>query len=293
MKKGVWYAIGAYGLWGVFPIYWKTIQDIPALEIISHRVVWSFIFVLGLVAIKKDWREFNPIANNKKQLLPYLATAILLGVNWLTYVWGVNAGYIIETSLGYFINPLVSVLLGVIFLREKLRPWQWISVALAFLGVLYLALSYGRLPWIALTLAGSFGLYGLIKKTASLESLHGFTLETGAIFVPALAYLIYLEAAGQGAFGHTTIPMTALLALTGIATGVPLLWFGTAARQIKLSTLGFLQYIAPTLQFLIGVLVYNEDFSPDRIIGFSVIWAALLLYSLEGIFARRKASSVT
>ncbi|MEA2008956.1 MAG: EamA family transporter RarD [Chloroflexota bacterium] len=291
MKKGVLYSIGAYVLWGVFPIYWKTIHDVPALEIISHRVVWSFVFVLGLVTLKRGWHEFGLLSENKK--LPYLATAVLLSINWLTYVWGVNAGYIIETSLGYFINPLVSVLLGVIFLHEKLRPWQWISVGLAFLGVLYLSLSYGRLPWIALTLAGSFGLYGLIKKTAPLESLPGFTLETGIMFVPALSYLIYLEMAGRGAFGHASSPMTPLLALTGIATGVPLLWFGIAARQIKLSTLGFLQYIAPTLQFLIGVLVYKEDFSQNRIIGFSIIWTALLIYSLEGVFARRKAPSVT
>lgn len=290
MKKGILYSIGAYVLWGVFPIFWKIIHDIPALEIISHRVVWSFVFVLGIVAIKKDWCKFRPIIENKRRLFPYLVTAILLSINWLTFVWGVNAGYIVETSLGYFINPLISVLLGVAFLQEKLRPWQWISAGLAFLGVFYLTITYGRLPWIALTLAGSFGIYGLIKKTAHLESLHGFSLETGIMFIPALSYLIYLEITGQGAFGHTDLTTTTLLTLTGIATGVPLLWFGTAAREIKLSTLGFLQYLAPTLQFLIGTLIYKEDFSKERIIGFGVIWIALLIFSVERIlFTKRKA----
>jgi len=288
MKKGVLYSIGAYGLWGILPIYWKFIQDVPALEIVSHRVIWSFVFVISVVILKNNWHEFNLISKQKKLVLPYLATAILLSINWLTYVWAVNAGYIVETSLGYFINPLVNVLLGVIFLRERLRPWQWVSVGLAFSGVVYLTMSYGRLPWIALTLAICFGIYGLIKKTGSLDSLHGFSLETAVIFIPALSYLIYLEVAGRGAFGHTSILTTTLLALTGIATGIPMLWFGMAARRINLSTLGFLQYIAPTLQFLIGVLVYNEDFSKERVIGFSVIWTALLVYSLEGVIARRK-----
>jgi len=288
MKKGVLYGIGAYVLWGILPIYWKFIQDVPALEIVSHRVIWSFVFVISVVILKNNWHEFNLISKQKKLVLPYLATAILLSINWLTYVWAVNAGYIVETSLGYFINPLVNVLLGVIFLRERLRPWQWVSVGLAFSGVVYLTMSYGRLPWIALTLAICFGIYGLIKKTGSLDSLHGFSLETAVIFIPALSYLIYLEVAGRGAFGHTSILTTTLLALTGIATGIPMLWFGMAARRINLSTLGFLQYIAPTLQFLIGVLVYNEDFSKERVIGFSVIWTALLVYSLEGVIARRK-----
>lgn len=287
MKKGILFSLGAYGLWGILPIYWKFIHDVPALEIISHRVIWSFLFVFSLVILNNSWHEFRPLAKNKKRLLPYLAMAILLSINWLTYVWGVKAGYIVETSLGYFINPLVSVLFGVLFLREKLRPWQWIAVGLAFLGVLYLTISYGRLPWIALTLAGSFGLYGLVKKTASLESLNGFTLETALMFLPAFGYLVYLEANGQGAFGHISAPTTALLALTGIVTGVPLVWFGMAARRIDLSTLGFLQYIAPTLQFLIGVFVYHEDFSRERLLGFSIIWAALLIFSVERMMVRR------
>ncbi|MEA3350753.1 MAG: EamA family transporter RarD, partial [Chloroflexota bacterium] len=279
---------GAYTMWGIFPVYWKLIHAVPALEIIGHRVAWSFVFVIAVVVLKKDWQGFSAIAENKKRFLPYVVTSVLLGINWLTYVWAVNAGYIIETSLGYFINPLVSVLLGVIFLREKLRLWQWISVGLAFGGVLYLTVGYGRLPWIGLTLAGSFGLYGLIKKTGSLESLHGFTLETALMFIPAVVYLFYLEVVGRAAFGHLSTPVTLLLALAGVATGVPLLWFGIAARRINLSTLGFLQYIAPTLQFLVGVLIYNEDFSQDRVIGFSVIWVALLIFSFEGMIVRRK-----
>ncbi len=288
MKKGILYGIGAYFLWGILPIYWKMIPDVPALQITSHRVIWSFVFILLVVAIKKRWRGFKPVFEDKKKLLVYCLTAILLATNWLTFIFAVTAGRIVDASLGYFINPLVSVMLGVIFLRERLRLWQWIPVGLAFIGVLYLTISYGRLPWIGLLLAGSFGFYGLLKKSVSLESLHSFTLESGLLFFPALGYLLYLETAGQGAFGHGPVHVTVLLALGGVITGVPLLWFGNAARLIHLSTLGFLQYVAPTLQFLVGVLIYGEDFSPERVIGFSIIWVALLIYSLEGVLHRRK-----
>ncbi|MBC8504788.1 MAG: EamA family transporter RarD [Chloroflexi bacterium] len=290
MNKGVLYGIGAYTLWGFLPIYWKLIKNVPPLEIIGHRMVWSFVFVGLIIAARKDWGGFQPIRESRRNLLNYLATAALLSVNWLVYVWAINSGHIVESSLGYFINPLVNVLLGTVFLREKLHLWQWISVGLATIGVGYLTVSYGALPWIALTLAFSFGLYGLIKKTAALDSVHGFTVETGFLFFPALGYLLYLEFVGHGAFGHQTVPVTILLALAGLVTGLPLLWFGAAARRIHLSTLGFLQYIAPTFQFLIGVLIYGEDFSQDRLIGFSIIWIALLIYSLESVLRRRKTT---
>jgi chloramphenicol-sensitive protein RarD len=288
MNRGVLYAIGAYALWGFFPVYWKLIHDVPALEIIGHRMVWSFVFVLSVVVISKKWQSTKASFKSKRTQLTFFVTAVLLFINWLVYVWAVNAGFIVESSLGYFINPLVNVVLGVIFFREKLRLWQWIPVGIAFSGVLYLTISYGSLPWIGLTLAFTFGLYGLLKKTAKVNSIQGFTLETGFMFIPALAYLLVLEFTGKGAFGHGSITETILLALSGIATGLPLLLFGAAAQKIQLSELGFLQYIAPTFQFLIGVLVYGESFSPDRMIGFGLIWLALAIYTADSIRARHR-----
>ena len=292
MNRGVFYAIGAYALWGFFPVYWKLIHDVPALEIIGHRMVWSFVFVVIVVTLSKKWQGIKTSLTDKRTLLTFLMTAGLLFVNWLVYVWAVNAGFIVETSLGYFINPLVNVVLGVIFFREKLRLWQWIPVGIAFSGVLYLTISYGSLPWIGLTLAFSFGLYGLLKKTARENSLQGFTLETGFMFLPALTYLLILEFSGRGAFGHGTPTETILLAFSGVATGLPLLLFGAAAQKIRLSELGFLQYIAPTLQFLIGVLVYGESFSPDRMIGFGLIWVALAIYTADSVLARQRSHAV-
>ncbi len=282
MNKGILYGVGAYALWGVFPIYWKLIQSVPPLEIVAHRMAWAFLFVVLVLTFTRHWGGLRE-ALNRRVLATYLITAGLLGVNWLVYVWAVNHGYIVESSLGYFINPLVNVLLGVVFLRERLRFWQWAAVGLAGLGVGYLTVSYGALPWIALTLAFSFGLYGLLKKTAALDSTQGFALETGYLFLPAVGYLLYLEFMGSAAFGHQPASVTLLLALTGAVTGIPLLLFGAAARRIPLSTLGLLQYLAPTMQFLIGVFVYDEAFTRERLIGFSVIWMALLIYSLEGV----------
>jgi chloramphenicol-sensitive protein RarD len=293
MNKGVLLAIGAYGLWGVFPIYWKTIDVVPAGQILSHRIIWSFVFLSIIILIKKDLSAFRHAIRSKKILATFSVVAVLIGVNWLTYIWGVNAGFIVETSLGYFINPLVSVLLGVIFLKERLRSLQWLPIILAALGVLYLTISYGALPWIALVLAFTFGLYGLIKKTTPLNSLHGLSLETGILFLPALFFLLFTEGQGTGVAGHTSWTITLLLILTGIITALPLLLFASAAKQINLSTLGILQYIAPTMQFLIGVIIYGEPFTRSRLIGFSIIWAALLIYSLEGIMERHRSAQIT
>jgi len=287
MNKGIFYAIGAYFLWGIFPIYWKLIQDVPALEIIAHRIVWAFIFVMIVMTVTKDWHGIIQAIKDRKAVLTFLVTAILLFINWLVYIWAVNAGNIVDASLGYFINPLMNVLLGVIFLRERLRLWQWIPVGIAVLGVLYLTVSYGALPWIGLTLAFTFGIYGLLKKTATLSSINGFTLEIGFMFIPALAYLLILGSNGQGSFPHGPALETILLLFTGVATGLPLLLFGAAARLISLSTLGFIQYMAPTMQFLIGVFVYGEAFTPERMIGFGLIWLALTIYSVDSLRARR------
>jgi chloramphenicol-sensitive protein RarD len=217
----------------------------------------------------------------------YALAAVLIGVNWLTYVWAVNAGFIVETSLGYFITPLISVLLGVVFLRERLRLWQWVPILLVLTGVLYLTLVYGSLPWIALTLACTFGLYGLVKKIAPLDSVGGLTLETGLLLVPALLYLLYAERAGQGAFLHLGTATDALLVGAGLVTTVPLIMFAAAAQRIPLSLVGILQYIAPTLQFLVGVLVYEEPFTSSQFIGFGIVWTALIIFGVEGTLAHR------
>jgi chloramphenicol-sensitive protein RarD len=287
VNKGILLAVGAYGLWGLLPIYWKQLQQVPALEIIAHRIVWSLVFAFGVVVFKKRLTVMLQTIRKPRMVLIYGAAAGVLTVNWTTYVWGVNAGYVVETSLGYFINPLVSVLLGVLFFRERLRPGQWAAIGLAVAGVAYLTIRHGSLPWIALVLAFSFGTYGLIKKRAPLGALEGLSLELFILFVPALLYLIYLEAEGVGTFGHAGLS-SILLVLGGIVTATPLLMFAGAARRIPLSMVGILQYIAPTLQFSIGVWVYGEEFSTVRLTGFCFIWAALVVYTLEGLYVRRK-----
>jgi len=287
MKKGILLSIGAYGLWGVLPIYWKQLQSVPSTEIIGHRIVWALMFAVGVVVFKKRLSAVLRTIRDPRMVVIYGMAGGVLVVNWTTYVWGINAGYVIEASLGYFINPLVNVLLGVIFFREHLRRVQWAAICLAAAGVGYLTVQHGSLPWIALVLAFSFGAYGLIKKSAPLEALEGLTLELSLLFVPALLYLLYLESRGVGTFGHAGLS-SLLLALGGVVTATPLLMFAGAARRIPLSMLGVLQYIAPTLQFAIGVWVYGEEFSRTRLIGFCFIWAALMIYTVEGLYRRRK-----
>ena len=286
MKKGILYGIGAYVFWGFFPIYWKLLHQVPAPQLLSHRIGWSFILLMIFIFVTKQWRAFRA-ALTPRMFGIYFIAAILIGVNWLTYVWAVNAGFIVETSLGYFINPLLSVLLGVIILREKLRTAQWIPLGLAAAGVIYLAVVYGKLPWIALTLAFSFGFYGLVKKMAPLSSLFGLTLETGILFLPALIYLIVAEFNGSGAFLHTGTTADLLLVGAGIATTIPLLMFASAAQRIPLSTVGLLQYIAPTIQFLLGVFVYKEAFDHTHLIGFGIVWIALVIFWVENYLAHR------
>lgn len=287
VNSGVVFAAAAYTLWGFFPIYFKALKEVPAPQVLAHRIVWAFLFLLGVLMVRHEVGTLRRLLT-RRILLSYFGAGVLLAINWLAYVWGVAAGFIVETSLGYFINPLVSVVLGVLFLRERLRPWQWLPVGLAAVGVAYLTLEYGRLPWLALVLALSFGLYGLLKKLAPLNALHGLTLETGSVFLPALAYLVGIEIAGQGAFGHGPLSQTVLLALTGVVTAIPLLLFAGGARRVPLTTLGLLQYIAPSLQFLLGVFVYGEPFGPAQLVGFSLIWLALAIFSAEGVLAQRR-----
>jgi chloramphenicol-sensitive protein RarD len=286
MNKGVLYGIGAYTLWGFFPIYWKLLQKVPALELIGHRIAWSFLLLIVVILLKRQWSDFRA-AFNPHTFRMYLMTSILIGVNWLVYVWGVNAGHIIETSLGYFINPLLSVLLGLVILREKLRRAQWIPILIAFIGVGYLTIEFGRPPWIALTLACSFAFYGLAKKLAPLSSLFGLTLETGILFIPALLYLGFVEANDTAAFLRTGTLPNLLMIGTGLVTTVPLLMFASAAKQVPLTMIGVLQYLAPTIQFLIGVFIYHEPFEQSRLIGFSVIWLALIIFWAENYHSTR------
>jgi chloramphenicol-sensitive protein RarD len=286
MKKGILYGIGAYLAWGFFPIYWKFLHHVPAIQLIGHRIIWSCILLIVFILFSKQWNDFRRTIN-ARVLRIYSIAAILIGINWFVYVWAVNANYIVETSLGYFINPLISVLLGVIFLKERLRIAQWIPVVLAALGVAYLTYEYGRLPYIAITLAFSFGLYGLVKKLSPLGSLYGLTIETGILFIPALGYLIFVQSNNTAAFLHTGTISDVLMVGAGVATTIPLLMFASAARSIPLWVVGLLQYIAPTLQFIIGVFIYKEPFSYHQLIGFGIVWIALVIFLVENYLANR------
>ena len=291
IDKGALYAAAAYFCWGLFPLYFKLLHQASAFQIVGHRIAWSFLFLLLILALRGEIPALRA-AINLRTFLIYLGAGSLLAVNWSMYVWGVNAGFVVETSLGYFINPLVSVLLGVVILREKLRLLQWIPVGLAAAGVAYLTFSYGALPWLALALAFTFGLYGLFKKLAPLGSLPGLALETGAVFPVALGYLLFEEVRGGGVFGHAGLWISLLLAFSGVVTAVPLLFFATGARRVPLTLLGLIQYLSPTLQFLTGVFLFGEPFTPSRLIGFSFIWLALILFSAESLVTWRRNTAL-
>lgn len=283
MRIGVLHAALAYVAWGLFPLYFRQVAAVPALEIVLHRTVWSLAFVLVVLAVLRRW-AWLPVALRQPRLVAVsAASALLLAANWLTYVWAVNNGHVIDSSLGYFINPLVYVLLGRVVLGERLRGAQWAAVALAAAGVLWLALQTGRLPWIALALAASFGFYGLLRKTAPLGSLEGLTIETLLLAPPALALLGVAAWQGRGALAGGDAATIAWLLLAGPLTAVPLLLFASGARRVSLATLGLLQYIGPTLQFLLGVWLFREPFGAGQLAGFVLIWLALALYSADGV----------
>ncbi|HOU40287.1 MAG TPA: EamA family transporter RarD [Promineifilum sp.] len=291
MNKGAVYAAGAYILWGLLPIYWKTLHSVPSTQIVAHRLVWSLGFVALVLTARHNWGWLGGVRRRPRVLLTFALSGALLTANWMVYIWGVNAGFIVETSLGYFINPLVNVMLGYVILKERLRPPQWAALAIALGGVLYLTFSYGAFPWIALTLAFSFGFYGLIRKTAALNSAEGLFLETALLFLPALGFLVLQEVRGVGALAHTDARTTILLIGAGAVTSIPLILFAAGARRITLTTLGLLQYIAPTLQFLIGVLIYHEPFGAGRVVGFGLIWLALILYTTESLAHYRRIAA--
>jgi chloramphenicol-sensitive protein RarD len=288
VKRGVWCAIGAYFTWGLVPIYWKWLNSIPAFELINHRVVWSCLILVAGIVAAGQWKPFRATATPRVWFI-YLLSGVLIGINWLVYVWAVNAGFIIETSLGYFINPLVSILLGVFVLGERLRPGQWPPIGLAALGVLYLTFVYGAPPWISLSLATTFGLYGLVKKWSPLGAVHGLALETAFLLPPALLYLAFLNASNSGAFLRMGWKTDLLLIGGGVITTLPLLLFAAAARSIPLSLIGLFQYIAPTIQFVIGVFVFKEPFTRTQLTGFIIVWLALTLLVFEGAIVAHRA----
>jgi chloramphenicol-sensitive protein RarD len=282
-RNGLLAAAGAYFLWGFLPIYWKIIKHVPSFEILCHRIAWSFVFVFLILAIRKQHAWISTVKKNPKVLLHFTASAILLAGNWFLYIWAVNSNYIVETSLGYFINPLVNVLIGVFLLNEKLRRVQWISVALAGIGVAYLTVKYGAFPWISITLAFTFALYGYLRKTGALGSLEGLSLETAVLALPAAGYLFYLGASGNSVFGNTGALTHFMLIMAGAATSIPLLLFAYGAQKVNLSTMGFLQYFAPSIQLAIGVFMYNEPFDQTRLTGFLFIWSALGIYTIDRV----------
>ncbi|MBB5389878.1 MULTISPECIES: EamA family transporter RarD [unclassified Herbaspirillum] len=278
------YAISSFLLWGLFPLYFKMLKEIPSFDIVIHRLFWSFIFLTGVLLWRRQWAWLKRAAQQPRVLLGFLLSALLLSGNWTLYVWAVNAGRIVDTSLGYFMSPLVSVLLGYLLLKERMRPLQWLAVVLALGVVLWLTIANGSLPWIGLIIAATFGLYGLLRKTAPLGALEGLSLETLMMLPLVLVFLGVDTWRGSNSFLTASPGAQLLLALSGPVTAVPLLLFAQAARRIPLSLLGLLQYISPTIQLLTGVLIYGESFAGDRAVGFSVIWLALAVYSAEGLW---------
>ena len=283
MLAGVLSAGCAFLMWGVFPLYLKTLKAIPPLEILSHRVFWSFIMLALILTLRHQWGWITSIKKNPRITAAFIASASMLAINWVVYIWSINHDRIVDASLGYFIAPLFNVLFGVM-LGERLRLWQWISVGLAATGVAWLTISAGQLPWIGLTLAFTFGLYGLLRKTASLGALEGLTLETLVMLPLSALFLLLPESGSSHAFVNAGINTSLLLIAAGPVTAIPLLLFAYGARRIPLSLVGILQYIGPTIQLLLGIYLYNEAFSPTKFIGYGLIWCALGLYSIESLW---------
>jgi len=286
-RLGAAFGASAYLIWGLLPLYWRLLEPAGALEILAHRFAWSLVFVLAVLAVRHQWGWVRDLLHRPRALGLLALAGVVIAVNWATYIWAVNHDHVVETSLGYFTNPIVTVALGVVVLHERLRRAQWVAVGIAGLAVVVLTVDYGRLPWIALTLAFSFATYGFCKKVAGVGALESLAVETTVIFLPALAWLLLLAHRHQGSFGSSA-GHSLLLASTGIATAIPLLCFGAAARRIPLAMLGLLQYLAPALQFLLGVLVFSEPMPPARLAGFGLVWAALAVFTADSLTFRRR-----
>jgi chloramphenicol-sensitive protein RarD len=281
-RLGITYALIAYGIWGLLPLYLKALRSVPPLEVVSHRIVWAAVLLVVFVVATRQLGWVQQLRERPRIAWTFLASAAALSVNWLVYIWAVSVGRVVDASLGYFINPLVSVVLAVVVLKERLRPWQWAAVGLAGSGVVWLTLLAGQLPWIGLVLAASFGTYGLLRKTAAIDSLGGLTLETLLLLPLAGAYLLTLSANHQGAWAAADPRLRALLLAAGPITALPLLSFAAGARRIPLSLVGILQYFGPSLQLGLGVLVFHEPLPLTKLLGFALIWLAVAAYTLEG-----------
>ncbi|MFJ8664493.1 EamA family transporter RarD [Streptomyces sp. NPDC093600] len=282
-RAGLLYGIGAYGIWGLFPLFWPLLEPAGAVEILAHRMVWSLVVVSIALAVLRRWGWIRELLRNPRKLGLIALAAAVISVNWGGYIWAVNSGQVVEASLGYFINPLVTIAMGVLLLKERLRPVQWAAVGIGFAAVLVLAIGYGRPPWLSLMLAFSFAVYGLVKKKVNIGGLESLAAETAVQFLPALAYLLWLGSTGAAAFGAEGAGHAALLAATGVVTAAPLVCFGAAAIRVPLSTLGLLQYLAPVFQFLLGVVYFHEAMPPERWAGFSLVWLALTLLTWDAL----------
>jgi len=287
-RSGFWATVGAFLIWGVFPVYWKWLAQVPALQIMAHRLAWCFLLVAGYLALRRGAAWWRPLAAQPRLVRLLATSAVLIALNWWLYIWSVNHGHIVDTSLGYFINPLVNVLLGVVMLKERLNPRQWLAVLVAAAGVAYLTVQTGALPWIALALAFSFGCYGLIRKVAVVEAIPALGLESSILFVPAVMYLVWAQFAGVGSFGQLDLVTDVLLVSSGLITAVPLVLFAYGAQRIPYSLVGILQYLAPTLQLALGVLLYGEPFTSTQALGFGCIWLALAIYAGDGFVRMRR-----
>lgn len=291
MNRGVAFALFAYIFWGLHPIYWKMLKHVPATEIVAHRIIWSLLFFIVVLSLQKQWKHFKNQLKRKSSRWLFIVPAFLIGSNWATYIWAVTNGYILETSLGYFISPLISVALGVIVLKERLRKFQWLAVLIAALGVFIMTFLYGQFPWISLFLAGTWAIYGLLRKRSPLSPTEGLTLETMLMLLPALIYLGILYVSGPGE-AFTSTNTLILLAGSGIISGLPLIIFIAGSKLIDLSLIGILQYIYPTLIFIIGFVIYKEPLDQSKLTGFVFIWLAILLYTIEGsTFVKRNGKS--
>nr|QVU20859.1 EamA family transporter RarD [uncultured bacterium] len=290
-RQGVIFALSAYTLWGLAPIYFKLIGQVPAGEILTHRVIWSFVLLLALVLLKRQWHRVQAVLKQPRQLALLALTSTLVGGNWLLFIWAINNGHMLDASLGYYINPLFNVVLGLFFLGERLRRLQWGAVALATLGVLVQLVAFGSLPWIALVLASTFALYGLIRKKLALDALTGLLLETLIMLPAAAVYLWGIADSPTSHLGANPASLNLLLVAAGLVTTVPLLCFTAAATRLKLSTLGFFQYIGPSLMFILAVTQYGEPLLMDKTITFACIWSALVLFSLDGLRRSRKTAA--
>ncbi|MDT3427080.1 chloramphenicol-sensitive protein RarD [Paenibacillus forsythiae] len=279
MKKGIIYAVLAYLTWGFLPLYWRLFAAMPAWEILAQRIAWSFVFVAVLVTLSRQWKQLKSVGSRGRSAAAIVLCSIFISLNWFLFIWAVNNHHVIETSLGYYMNPLISVLFAVVFLKERLSPGQWLSILLAGVGVLIMAVQYGHIPWIAISLAVTFALYGLAKKIAKLDVLLGLTGETIVALPVALGYLIYIQSQGTGSFASLPPLLVVLLLLSGAATAMPLFWFAKAMQLLPLSLVGFIQYIAPTTSLLLAIFLFNEPFSRGQLISFAFIWLALIVYS--------------